>query len=155
MKKKTAAIVTVILAVLIAAGVYVGLRIYRHGTDIIGVTTLTGKNRVIMNSATGNEFESGNGRITIGEGGSAHVTWKLSEGSFDLAFAAARGEKTDADLLAEGQEPAEPETGGITYDLREDGIQGSGEADFDLEAGTYDVSFIMHGAVGTAEVTSK
>ena len=56
MKKKTILILSVVVVILIAAGAYVGFRMANRGKDIIGVTTLTKENKVIMNSATGNEF---------------------------------------------------------------------------------------------------
>ena len=49
MKKKMVLIAFVVLAA-VAAVAFVGMRLARHGTDIIGVTTLPDRNIVIMNS---------------------------------------------------------------------------------------------------------
>ena len=147
MKKKMMLFLIVILAALIAAGAYIGVRLARHGRDIVGVTTLTEKNTVIMNAYTGDEFVSGTGMLSVAEGRRAHLSYKLKEGSFDLTFVS-KTENT-GDALPE----FETETVSEEYDRKQDGIEGSGELDFDLDAGEYEVTFTMHGAVGTAKLT--
>ena len=126
---KKRGILIIILAVIIACGAYVGYRLAIHGTDIIGVTTKG--NTIYMNSATGDEFVSGQGKLTIKEGEHLHLKYKLSSGSFDLS--ASDGEHT----------------------VEQAGVEGNGSVDLDAEPGEYTVVFSMNGAVGKAVVTAK
>ena len=134
-----------IVAVLIAGGAYVGVRLAGRGKDIIGVTTLPDENIVIMNSRSGDEFVSGFGNISVKEGQKVYLSHDLKSGSVDLAI----GQSTGNGEL------------GYTEDLPEeyleekDGIEGKGEQFFELEGGDYTVVFTMHGAIGTARVYVK
>ena len=154
MRKKTIAIIIVLIIAVITALAYLVPRLLNRGRDIIGVTSFEKTNEVIMNSATGSEFVKGTGMITIGEGQHAHLSWKLKEGSFDLAFVKNAEDGQDAGTETEGLALPDPAIAERTYDMMEEGIEGSGETDFELEAGVYEVDFIMHGAVGTAKLTS-
>ena len=134
MKNRSVKIILCIIVLLVVAGgVTLGIRVANHGRDIIGVTTLPSENLVIMNSANGEEFVSGTGSLTVGEGEKAHLTYRLSGGSFDLT-------------LSQGEE----------IRAEQEGISGSGELDLEVDSGEYEVTFLMHGAIGTARVgTSK
>ena len=131
-----------IVAVLIAGGAYVGVRLAGRGKDIIGVTTLPDENIVIMNARSGDEFVSGSGNISVKEGQKIYLSHDLKSGSFDLAIglSTGTGEPEDAGDLPEG------------YLKEKDGIEGKGEQFFELEGGDYTVVFTMHGAIGTARI---
>jgi len=157
-KRSTVILVLAVLTAIVAAGAYLAVRFMRHGTDIIGVTSLPEKNVVIMNSASGDEFVKGAGTITVGEGEHAVLTWKLKSGSFDLGFLAGR----DAIIEALGDQAAVPggefpaETEGEQppeYIQEKTGIEGFGTETFDVGSGDCTVYFTMHGAVGTATVS--
>ena len=70
----------VVAVLLVAAGIYTGIRLAKHGTDIIGVTTLPDRNTVIMNAKTGDEFVAGTGYLTVAEGEHIHLEYDLSAG---------------------------------------------------------------------------
>lgn len=149
MSKKMKVILIAILCALLAGTIYVGYRIINHGKDIIGVTSLTDKNTVIMNSKTGAEFVGGTGYITVGEGQRLHLTYDLSSGSFDLAFQSAEGvDPMDVEHLP----TAEEMTGEGAFGKAD--ISGKGSLDFDAAPGQYTAYFTMHGAIGTATLTA-
>lgn len=121
-----------------------------HGkmTDVIGVTTLTEKNIVVMNAETGDEFVSGSGKLTVSEGEHIHVEYALDAGSFDLAFHAGDGsldifQSADLENLT-----ADGDVFGAS------GLTGSGSLDLEAPAGEYSVFFSMHEAVGAATVSA-
>ena len=155
MKKKRIVIAVIILILAVAAAAYIVARILNRGTDIIGVTTLEKTNTVIMNSASGDEFVSGSGKITVAEGQSLQLEYKLSAGSFDIGF----DPGTDPVLEAAENQELESMTGDpleapAGYQIEKDGIEGSGKLTFEAQPGEYQVHFIMHGAVGNAKVTT-
>ena len=154
MKKKTILILSVVVVILIAAGAYVGFRMANRGKDIIGVTTLTNKNTVIMNSATGNEFVSGSGTITVKEGEHIHLTYKLKSGSFDIGFNPGTDGVLEAVTNLDMTELEDPTQNPSEYAIEQKGIEGNGEADFEAQSGEYTVYFTMNGAVGTATVST-
>lgn len=154
MKKKTILLLSAVLVVLIAAGIYIGVRLNGRGKDIIGVTTLTKENKVIMNSATGNEFVSGSGMITVKEGEHIHLTYKLKSGSFDIGFAPGTDGVLEAVTNLDMTELEDPTQDPSEYAIEQKGIEGSGEADFEAQSGEYTVYFTMNGAVGTATVST-
>lgn len=154
MKKKLLPVLVVLLAALIAGGVYYWTRLSKSSTDIIGVTTLTKKNTVIMNSASGDEFVSGTGRITVGEGEHIHLTYKLKGGSFDIGFAPGADNTDEALKNLDMTELEAPGDAPSAYAMEKTGVEGNGEEDFEAESGEYTVYFTMHGAVGTASVTT-
>lgn len=145
MNEKRIAAVVLMAAVLLLS--LTGCSFSRH-KDITGVTTLTKENIVVMNSPTGEEFVSGSGTITVGQGEIVHLEYKLSEGSFDLALNAGDGsldifQSTDLENL-----PSDGEVFGRS------GVTGSGELDIEAPAGEYTVFFNMHGAAGSATVSA-
>ena len=151
MKKKTIIIIAacVLLVLAILGGTALGRRLAKRHTDIIGVTTLIERNLVIMNSASGTEFVSGSGTITVGEGERLHVEYALKEGSYDLAFHLGDDgldvfHNTDLTAL-----PAEGEVFGRS------GVEGSGSFDLEVPAGVYTVFFDMHKAVGSTTISAK
>ena len=155
MKKKTVLIASVVILAAVAAVAFVGMRLARYGTDIIGVTTLPDRNIVIMNSKTGREFVSGTGYLDVAEGEHIHLTCDLSAGSIDLAFQPGG----DVDIS-----PADPEDLTDLPDIEDltaedvsgqDGISGKTELDFDAGPGAYVIVFTNNGAVGTATVTAE
>ena len=151
MKKKTVLIVALVLAA--AAVGYVGYRLAIRGTDIVGVTTLPDRNTVIVNGKTGDEFESGTGFLTVGEGQKLHVEYDVKSGSFDVAFradedAAAAYEEMDVDNLP----TAEEMTGEGSFGTAE--LTGKSSLDFDAEPGDYTVYITNHGMVGNVKVTA-
>ncbi len=159
MKKKTIVIiiVVVVLALIIAAAVYIGVRLHRHGTDIIGVTTLTDRNTVIMNAVESGGFKSGTGVINVGEGERIRLDYDVSGGSFDFAFAAGEDAVFSAVRDADNMDVAELPTDDVMPETPPDGetgLEGAGSVDFDVEPGAYTVYFTMHGAIGTATVTA-
>jgi len=146
--KKT--VLLIAAALVIAAGAcYVGVRLHNRGRDIIGVTTLNNNSSVIMNSRTGEEFVSGAGKLTVGEGEHIHLRYELSAGSFDLAFH--KGED-GLDVFDAANLEALPESGEV---YGRSGVSGNGALDFPAEEGVYTVFFQMHGAIGTAELTAE
>ena len=159
MKKKTIGIIAAVVLV-VAAVVYVAVRLNSRGTDLTGVTTLTERNTVIMNSKEANSFVSGSGQISVGERGQIHINYALSSGSCDIAFHAGSTSLDvfqDAELdqlpdAGEGLERARlPDTGEI---FGVSGVSGTGSLDLAAESGDYTVWFSMHGAVGTATITA-
>ena len=154
MKKKTVLLLSAVLVILIAAGIYIGIRMSGRGKDIIGVTTLTKENKVIMNSATGNEFVSGSGTITVKEGEHIHLTYKLKSGSFDIGFAPGTDGVLEAVTNLDMTELENPTQDPSEYAIEQKGIEGNGEADFEAQGGEYTVYFTMNGAVGTATVST-
>ena len=151
MKKKI--ILFLVLALAAAAAVYACVRVSRHGTDIIGVTTLADKNTVIMNSKTGSEFVSGSGVISVAQGEHIHLECDLKEGSIDVAF---RGDEGAAaayeSMTPENLPTAEEMTGEGAFG--QESISGKCSLDFDAEAGEYTVYIANRGAVGKAVVTA-
>ena len=148
-KRKIIIVILVVVAVILACGAYLAMRLKRRGTDIIGVTTQAEKNVVIMNSASGNEFESGRGNITVGEDEHVVLTWELKSGSFDIKFSEPEALEDSASAsLDELETEASAE-----YVQETNAVEGSGKETYDLGSGDYTVSFIMHGAVGTATVS--
>ena len=154
MKKKTILILSVVVVILIAAGAYVGFRMANRGQDIIGVTSLTKENKVIMNSATGNEFVSGSGTITVKEGEHIHLTYKLKSGSFDIGFNPGTDGVLEAVTNLDMTELEDPTQNPSEYAIEQKGIEGNGGADFEAQSGEYTVYFTMNGAVGTATVST-
>ena len=154
MKKKTVLLLSAVLVILIAAGIYIGIRMSGRGKDIIGVTTLTKENKVIMNSATGNEFVSGSGTITVKEGEHIHLTYKLKSGSFDIGFNPGTDGVLEAVTNLDMTELEDPTQDPSEYAIEQKGIEGNGEADFEAQGGEYTVYFTMNGAVGTATVST-
>lgn len=152
MKKKVILIaIGVLLAVLAGYTVY---RFATHGTDIIGVTTLSHKNTVIMNAKTGSEFVSGTGYLTVAKNEELHLEYNLTSGSIDVAFRAdeagvAAAESMDLEHLP----TAEDMTGEGSFGKQ--GLSGKGSLDFEAEPGSYTVHITNHGAVGKATVTVK
>ena len=149
MSKKIIALIVALILIIAAGAIYVGVRINNRGRDIIGVTTLFKTNEVIMNAATGQEFESGTGQITVGSGKSIHLEYKLSAGSFDVAFHAGHGARdlfeaaNMSDLSAEGEV------------FGKSSVSGSGSLDFEAAEGDYTVYFVIHDTIGTARVSTK
>ena len=154
MKKKTVLLLSAVLVILIAAGIYIGIRMSGRGKDIIGVTTLTKENKVIMNSATGNEFVAGSGTITVKEGEHIHLTYKLKSGSFDIGFNPGTDGVLEAVTNLDMTELEDPTQDPSEYAIEQKGIEGNGEADFEAQGGEYTVYFTMNGAVGTATVST-
>ena len=140
MKKKTVALI--VLALIVVAGAYIAVRMKNRGTDIIGVTTLYDRNTVIMNAKTGQEFVSGRGTLTVGEGERVHMEYDLSAGALDIAFF----EGGDNAPLEEDM------SGGL---FGQEGVSGKGALDFDAAPGSYSVQIAVHDAVGRAVVTTK
>ena len=141
--KKTVIILVMLIAVLLTASACGS----RH-TDIIGVTTLTGDNKVVMNSASGDEFVSGSGNITLGEGEVLHLEYELTEGSFDLAC---HEGNVGLDVFETVDLSSLPLTGEV-FGASE--ISGSGTLDLEAAPGDYTVFFTVHGAVGQAVLTA-
>lgn len=136
MKMNKKALIIAIGVLLAALAGYTGYRFAIRGTDIIGVTTLTRKNMVIMNAKTGSEFVSGTGKLTVAEGEGLHLEYNLASGSVDVAFHS-------------DEKPAEGS-------FSEAGIEGKGSLDFDAAvSGTYTVRITNHSAVGKVTVSAK
>ena len=152
MKKKI--VVLVIALLLVVLGVYTGFRFARRGTDIIGVTTLNGKNTVILNAKTGDEFASGTGYLTVGEGERIHLEHNLSSGSLSVAFKSGEGAAEALANLDLDNLPSAADMTGEGAFGKED-ISGKGSLDFEAEPGEYTVHFTNNSAVGTARVTAK
>ncbi|MBR3570758.1 MAG: hypothetical protein IKN96_08210 [Oscillibacter sp.] len=160
MNKKNIVIIGVAALVVVACA-YVALRLRNRCTDIIGVTTLTDRNTVIMNSKTGAEFVSGEGQLAVGEGERIRVEYDLSGGEIDISFKE-RGEGSASyeditpenvpDVLENLPTP-EDMTGEGAFG--QDGITGKGSLYFDAAPGSYNVHIALHDAVGKAVVTAK
>lgn len=152
MKKKV--IIAIVALLVVALGVYAGYRLAVRGTDVIGVTSLSDRNTVIMNAKTGDEFVSGTGYLTVGKGEGLHLEYDLSSGSIDVAFRAddgyaAAAQSMDVEKL--------PETEELTGEgaFGEQGLAGKGSLDFEAAEGTYTVHITNHSAIGKATVTAK
>lgn len=160
MNKKKIAIICV-AALVVIAGAYVALRLHNRGTDIIGVTTLTDRNTVIMNSKTGAEFVAGEGQLAVSEGERIHVEYDLSGGTIDISF----NELTSSGAAYEDITPENvpdvlenlpaPEDMAGEGAFGQDGVTGKGGLDFDAAPGGYNVHIAQHGAIGKATVTAK
>lgn len=147
--KRKILIILVLAACLIIAASGCGTRISERHTDIIGVTTIPEKNTVIMNAKTDEEFVSGTGKITVGEGERIHVESSLETGSVDLALHAGDGSLdvfTGADLE---NLPVEGDVFGIS------GLEGDGSFDLDAAEGEYSIYFALHDAAGNVTVSTK
>jgi len=158
MKKK--GIIVIIAVLLVALGAYTGYRLVNRGTDIIGVTTLSEKNKVIMNAKTGDEFVAGSGFITVAEGEKLHLEYNVSSGSFDIAIRAdEEGVSAYQNLGAENvpTPDALPDAEDMTGEgaFGSEGITGKGSMDFEAAAGAYTVHITNHNVVGTATLTAK
>lgn len=152
MKKKVILIVIAVLLAVLAG--YTGYRFAKRGTDIVGVTTLSDKNTVIMNAKTGNEFVSGTGYLTVAEGEGLHLEYDLSSGSFDVAFRADEEGVAAAQAMDLENLPTEENmTGEGSFGKQE--LTGKGSLDFEAEPGSYTVHITNHGAIGKATVTAK
>ena len=160
MKKKT--ILTIVLALLVAAGIYTCFRLAKRGTDITGVTTLPDRNTVIMNAKTGDEFAAGTGYLTVAEGEHIHLEYDLSAGSIDVSFKP--GEDALFGTLMSQDEPltsedledlptAEDMTGEGVFGQED--VTGKGSMDFDVAADTYTVYIVNNNAIGSATFTTK
>ena len=147
MKRKTLMILAV-TALLVLSLSGCGRLLSRDHTDIIGVTTLTEKNTVVMNSPTGDEFVSGSGKITIGEGERLHVEYALDKGSFDLAF---HKGSDGLDVFKSADLEALPMEGDV---FGKSGVEGSGSLELEAPAGEYTVYFAIHDTVGSATVSA-
>ena len=148
MKRKTLIIYTVALLLVLAMS-GCGRLLSRDHNDIIGVTTFSEKNTVVMNSPTGDEFVSGSGKIILGEGEKLHVEYTLDKGSFDLAFHMGSDglgvfDSADLDTL--------PVQGDV---FGKSGVEGSGSFELDAPAGEYTVFFSIHDAAGSASVSAE
>ena len=146
-KKRNLIAVALVLIVILGIG-YVAMRLTNRGKDIIGVTTLPQDNAIYMNSKTGDEFVSGSGKVTVAEGKKIHLDYTLKSGSFDLAIYA--GEEGDPFLTEPDMESPLPEG-----TISRDGLEGKGNADFEVPAGEYTVVFKIHDTVGSAKVSVK
>ena len=161
MKKKTVALV-IVAALLVVGAAYIAVRLKNHGTDIIGVTTLTAKNTVIMNAKAGNEFVSGAGQLTVGEGERIHVEYNLKAGEIDVAFRANEGDFASYEDITPDNENLEevlnslpaPEDMAGEGSFGQDGVSGKGSLDFDAAPGAYAVRIAIHDAIGKAVVTA-
>lgn len=152
MKKKL--ILILVAALVVTLGVYVGYRFAKRGTDIIGVTTLSDKNTVIMNAKTGSEFAAGTGYLTVAEGERIHMEYDLSAGSIDVAIKSGEGAMEAIENMDfENLPSAEDMTGDGAFG--ETGVSGKGSMDFDAAAGEYTVYIVNNGAVGSATLTAK
>ena len=148
MKKKTLLTILLIVLILAAGAGYVAYRLAIRGTDIIGVTTLVERNVIIMNSKTGDEFTSGSGTITVGEGEHLHLEYNLDAGTLDIACNAGSGSLDifqDADL---GNLPSEGEVFGRSA------LEGKGSLDLKAAEGSYTVYFNPHSAIGRVTVST-
>lgn len=148
MKKKGIILLGAAL-VAVAAIAYVGMRLARRGTDLIGVTTLAKKNTVILNAKTGEEFVSGSGKLTVAEGEGIHLEYALDSGSVD--FAVNRGSNGLA--VFESADLANLPAAGEVFG--KSGISGSGSLDLAAAPGEYTLYFRTHDAVGTAKATAS
>ena len=148
MKKKSIFLIAAAV-VLIAAIAYAVTRLSNRWTDIVGVTTLEKKNTVIMNAKTGEEFVSGSGKLTVGEGERIHIEYALTAGSFDLAF---HQGSAGLDVFQSAELENLPNVGDV---FGKSGVSGNGSLDFEAAPGEYTVYFNQHGAIGTATVTAK
>ena len=148
MKKILFVIISVIAAVFVIVLAACNYLKVRH-RDITGVTTLSKENTVIMNSPTGEEFVTGSGTLTVGEGEKIHAEYKLDAGSIDIAFHAgddglAVFDDTDMENLAD--------EGDV---FGKSGIEGSGTLDFEASPGEYTVFITIHKAVGSATLKTE
>ena len=152
MKKK--AILIVIAALLAVLAGYTTYRFATRGMDIVGVTTLSDKNQVIMNAKTGNEFVSGTGYLTVAEGEGLHLDYNITSGSIDVSFRAdEEGVAAAQSMDLENLPTAENMTGEGSFGEQE--LTGKGSLDFEAEPGSYTVFITNHSAIGKATVTAK
>jgi len=149
MKNKRIIVLILAILVVIAAVIYVGVRLHNRGTDIIGVTTLENRNTIIMNSKSGQEFVAGSGKLTVGTNERIHVVYELDNGSFDLAF---HKGSDGLDVFENSDLKNLSNTGDV---FGKSGISGKGSLDLEVASGKYTVYFNQHGAVGSATVTTK
>ena len=151
MKKKSILILAGVLVIVIAAGVV----LYRHrGGDVIGVTTYSNQNKVIMNAKTGSEFVSGTGTIDVGEGKHVCIEHALTAGSVDVAFASDKNAvERHRNIGADNLPDPEAEVPEAT--ATEEGISGKGSTDVALTPGSYLVTITNNNAVGKVTISEK
>lgn len=150
MKKKSIILIIAAL-VLIAAITCIWLRLNNRWTDINGVTTVSERNTVYMNSKPDKDFYGGSGELTVSDGRHIHVEYSLDAGSFDLAFHIYVKGNDNLDMLSSVFDNL-PASGDV---FGKNGVSGKGILDLEATPGTYTVYFKSHGAVGTAVVTAR
>ena len=150
MKKKSMILIIVAL-ILIAAVAYIWVRLNNRWTDINGVTTVSERNAVYMNSKPGTDFYAGSGELTVSDSKHIHVEYSLDAGSFDLAFHVYVKGSNDLDVRS-AELSNLPDSGDV---FGKSGVSGKGSLNLEAVPGTYKVYFKSHGAVGSATVTAK
>ena len=156
-KERKADMKKVIISIIVIAAAIIGFVLYNHrGGDIIGVTSYPDKNKIIMNTARDNEFVSGQGTITVGEGEVIHLEYDQKAGSFDVAICMGKDDVIEAILSSESLDSSEiPVPEEMEHFETMTGIEGTGSLDFDVDPGDYTLIFYPHDSEGKVTVTTQ